>query len=324
MEHDIRKVPSKTSVSDRQSSNNQHSTGSAGTPTGSMSTASAVDGGTGSGFSAATMPESPATSVLDQLETPPPKTSKKKRRARNKHPLHQQLSLSEDPQPRYWNEFDDGDEAPEEEAYTVLIDPNAPSTIPGAQTLSNVAGFVWAKAKSSSNRARAWLHLPSEAPSKNNTSAFDDYFSQRPTTEASSLITSPFSNNYITSHNARHYLTFPSFPSTPGSGSGSISKAVRDRENLLFWCCIASFLASFLLLLVPGVLASTRRHRYVFTADLGGVVGMVSSVVFSILGVGMMAGRREDVGWLHRWSVIGTAGILGVGNILLAVSVWDS
>ena len=281
-----------------------------------------ADGPTGSGFSAAAICESPATSSPDPLETLPPKTCKKKRRTRKTHPLHKQLSHSEGPQ-RYWNEFDDGDEAPEEEAYTIFIDPNAPSIFPGAQKISNLVSALKSKAKTSSKQARAWLQPFTKKSSKSDVSAVDDYFSQRPMTEASSL-TSSSSDDHIIPRNSRRYLTFPSYPSTPGSAAASISKAVRDREKLLFWCCITSFLASFLLLMVAGILASTRRKKFVLTADLGGFVGIVSSATFAILGVGMMAGRREDVGWVHRWSVLVSAGILGVGNILLAVSMWDS
>ena len=323
MKRDIRKVPRKASLSRRESSANQLSPESAGTPTGSTSAASAADGATGSGFSVATMPQSSATSVLEQLETPPPKTLKKKQRVRKEHPLQQQLTHSASPQHRYWNEFDDGDEAPREEAYTVFVDPNASSTIPGTQTISNIASFLTAKAKASSKRVGAWFQPSTEAPSQKDVSAFDDYFSQRPMTVASSLISSSSSTEHIMPHNVRRYSTFPSFPSTPTSKATSIPKAVRDREDLLFWCCIASFLASLLLLLVAGVLTSTRRKKYVFTADLGGLVGITSSIVFAVLGVGMMAGRREDVGWVHRWSVLVVAGILGVGNVLLAVSMYS-
>ncbi|KAI4123344.1 MAG: hypothetical protein LQ347_006187, partial [Umbilicaria vellea] len=118
LDHDIRKVPSPAKLA--PSSNSRPIPDSQSTRRTSTSATSQADGPTSSGFSAA-LTESPTTSVPEMFESPPLSAFKKKRRITKKHPLHQQTDTYARPHPqRYWNEFDDGDEAPEEEPYTLF------------------------------------------------------------------------------------------------------------------------------------------------------------------------------------------------------------
>lgn len=95
--------------------------------------------------------------------------------------------------------------------------------------------------------------------------------------------------------NNRRYATFPT-PTHP--------PAVRTRETLLFHSCLASFAASFILLVVATILKTTGRRKAETTVDVGVIIGVAASVVFAIIAVGSMAGRKENVGWVQRAVVL--------------------
>lgn len=112
--------------------------------------------------------------------------------------------------------------------------------------------------------------------------------------------------------NNRRYATFPTQP-----------PAVRARETLLFRSCLASFAASFILLIVATILTTTGRRKAETTVDVGVIIGVAASVVFAIIAVGSMAGRKENVGWVQRTVVlllflcvaVGSGGLLaGLGR----------
>lgn len=115
--------------------------------------------------------------------------------------------------------------------------------------------------------------------------------------------------------NNRRYATFPLLAQQP---------AVHARENLLLRSCLASFAASFAFLVVATILKTTGRRKAETTVDAGVIIGVASSLVFAIIAVGSMIGRREDVGWVHRTVVfliflciaVGGGGLIaGLGQI---------
>jgi len=314
---DIRKLPPPAlrPKSSRQSSVIRISTEAALTGLSSPSpTTSATEAPSSSGgFSAVPQLESPATSVPDLLEAAPLHAFRKKRRTRKDRPLQRQAVASNGAHRRYWNEFDDGEEAPPDEAYTIFVDPNASSSFPGVATLSKLVSAT-------SEKVSSWLARVRPSDNKNadreRRPLLDDDFAPRPTAEDLTLGSDADSDNTSTA-NGRHRRRYSTFPSTRHHAP---SPALASREALLFRCCIGSFVASLTFLAIASVLTVTTRRRYVVTADIGTLVGVVSSLVFAAVGVGMMVGRKEDVGLVHRSGVLSAFVGVCVGNaVLIAV-----
>jgi len=309
---DIRKLPPPAlrPISSRQSSAIHSSTEAAlSSPSPTTST---TDAPSSSGFSAVPPPGSPATSVPDQLEVAPLKAFRKKRRIRKDRPLYRQAVSSNSINQRYWNEFDDGDEVPPDEAYTIFVDPNASSIFPGITTITKLA-------HAASEKVSQWLGKapPSKDSAENERRPLiDDYLSQRPTAEDSTLDSDADSNN-SSAENTRHRRRYATFPSTRHDIP---SPALASREILLFRCCVGSFLASLTFLAIASVLTVTTRRSYVVTADIGTLVGVVSSLVFAAVAVGMMVGRKENVGLVHRSVVlVAFVGVCAGNTVLIGV-----
>jgi SPX domain protein involved in polyphosphate accumulation len=317
LHRDIRKLPPPAlrPKSSRQSSVIRISTEAALTGLSSPSpTTSAVEALSSSGgFSAVPQPESPATSVPDLLEVAPLKAFRKKRRTRKDRPLYRQAVSPNRSRQRYWNEFDDGAEAPPGEAYTIFVDPNASFSFPGTAMVSKLVSATF-------ERVSSWLGRVRPSNNKNaddeRRPLIDDYFTQRPTAEDSTLDSDADSDD-TSAANSRHRRRYLTFLSTRHHVP---PPALASRENLLFRCCIGSFIASLTFLVIASVLTITTRRRYVVTADIGTLVGVVSSLVFATVAVGMMVGRKDDVGLVHRTGVLLAFTGVCVGNaVLIAV-----
>ena len=314
---DIRKLPPSASLSRRESSATQRSPESGSNGIGSTSATSVADGPTSSGFSAGLPLESPASSVPDLLETAPLRAFKKKRRVRKDHPLSRQLEPTNSDAPqRYWNEFDDGDDAPAEEAYTIFVDPNQGSSFPGVAALTGFMTSVSRSTKRSSDKVKGWLWPSSSSttkPRNERQPLMNDYFTQRPLAEDSDLDSDNSSADNLPP--SRRYSTFSK------SRSHRQAHTLAARESLLFRCGVASFIASIVLLVVATVLTATARRKYVRQADIGTLVGVVSSLVFAAVAVGMLLRRKKDVGWLQRITALVLLAAVGVGNSILVLSV---
>ena len=312
LNRDIRKVPAPGSISRHQSSAIQRSSTAVSQEVKSNSATSVTDGPSGSGFSSNVPLESPATSIGEQLEMPH-LAIKKKRRIRNEHPLSRQISSSEGPPQRYWNEFDDGDEAPQNEAYTIFIDPTAQSTFPGVASVSKFIKAVSNTALQTSEKVTAWLRPSSDTGSAEHQPLINDYFKQRPRAEDTDLDSDNSSAENVPQ--PRRYSTFRA------NRRSLQSKAVANRESLLLRCCIAFFVASLLLMAIAAVLTTTARKRFVRRADIGTLVGVVFSLVFVVLGVGMMAMRKQNIGLVQRSGVLLVFALICIANAILVLVV---
>lgn len=119
-----------------------------------------TDGPTDSGFSVRL--ESSGTSAPDTVQQQEPVLPRKKRKLRREslrrkiHDPLQRLNI------RYWNEFDDG-ESPDDNAYTIYVDPNA-SVFPGAATISRFAEATAARFKSLLSRDKPPAADPERQP----------------------------------------------------------------------------------------------------------------------------------------------------------------
>ncbi|MCJ1475307.1 hypothetical protein MMC13_003969 [Lambiella insularis] len=308
LSRDIRKVPARPFPSRRQSAAMQRSSNEET----STSTTSVADGPSGSDFSAMLSLESPATSAAEQLNIPPKRSLKKKHPARNFHPLARQLSASTARPERYWNEFDDGDEAPAEEAYTVIVDPDASSFL-GVASLSHFLTTISSTAKASSEKVKAWLLPASRTKPPERQPLIDDYFTPRPATEDADLDSdSSSAENVPCPH---RYSTFPPLRSS------TLPRAEANRDSLLARGCLGSFCASISLLVIAAVLVNTARRRYIRTADVGTLVGVVSSLVFAAAGMGMMVARKGNGGWAARSAVFALFAMLCAENAVLLLVV---
>lgn len=206
----------------------------------------------------------------------------------------------------YWNEYDDGSEA-ENEPFTILINPNAESTFPGAKTLTHIVKY----ARGPVEKVIA-LFSPMVSPNERRPLIEnEDYFRQRPTMETDDD-TYASSGEFPTGY-AAHYATFPSVAD---------QRLSQHNEKLLLYLTFASFTASMLLLLISGTLVETGKHKLRVEVDAGVVVGVVSSLFFATLGLGTMIYRKERLSWAHRISVfvIFTAVCLLNGIILVLVA----
>lgn len=208
-----------------------------------------------------------------------------------------QLAVQPVAQQGYWNEYDNGSEAGDE-PYTIIIDPNAESTFPGARTMA----YVFEKAKVPVEKMRGWLspNLDSERqPLLTDNEYFPRQFSGSVTDtdveDEAYASSSDFPSGYAT-----HYATFPSI---------SDQKLARYREKLLMRGTICSFVAAFLLMIIAGILVTTGRHKLRIEVDAGAVVGVVASLFFGALGIGMMLYRKQQLSWLCR-AIVGLAFIM--------------
>lgn len=259
------------------------------------------------------MVESSVTSAPDSPEPSQISAFKKKRRSpsREEHPLRRQISGSPAKHTRYWNEFDDGDEGSANEAYTIFVDPNATSPFPGAAALSKVIHRLTAKVRASGRRVESWLKSSSKpsTPQEHQALIDDNYPGIQPSAEDDTDWDNDYSTHLL---HQRHY-------STMQSPAARVAREVKSRDYLLSRACIASFVASYALLILATILNTTGRRRNAAAVDLGVIVGVIASLVFSVVAVGTMVGRTEELGWVYRALVLVVFALDCVGCALLIV-----
>ena len=288
LKEDIRKVPTTLTAPKARKPQGRSIPEESSTRHTSISASSTRNGVSSSGFSAL-HGDSSATSAPDALVTPPVdvfKKKKKRRRSNRKQVLQKQLRESGQARyQRYWNEFDDGSEGSQDEAYTIFVDPNASHGIPGVAAVSRLFNSLSSRVKVAEEKMLYWLRSSPKAR----------HGEQRPLMHGEcSPSTADSDQSEIDSSNRvakRHYSTFRALSQPP---------AVRARESLLFRSCLASFASSFILLVVAAILITTGRRKAANTVDVGVIIGVVSSLVFAVMGVGSMVRRKDDVGWVHR------------------------
>ena len=196
-------------------------------------------------------------------------------------------------QQRYWNEFDDGSEESESEAYTIFVDPHASYKFPGLTTTSRIFISLGMKIKTEGQKVASWLHSPHERKINERAPLINGDSSS--SMEDSDLSDDEAPHGRAESSPQRRYLTFHNLSQPP---------AVRARERLLLRSCMASFGASLVLLIVAAILDITGRRKAETTVDAGVIIGVAASLVFAIVAVGSMAGRVDNVGWVHRSIVL--------------------
>lgn len=315
LKEDIRKVPSTSTAPKARRWQGPAGPEESSTRHTSISASSTRNGVSSSGFSAL-RGESSATSAPDTLATPALGAYKKKQRRRsNRKQMLQRPQQGPAParQERYWNEFDDGSEGSQDEVYTVLVDPNASYGIPGAAAVSKLFESFSSTIMVVEEKTLHWLKSFQETRHGEQRPLIHGQCS--PGTAESDQSDVESSRRIVRRSPRRHYSTFR---------ASSQPAAVRAREALLFRSCLASFAGSFILLLVAAILVTTGRRKAASTVDAGVVIGVVSSLVFAIMGVGSMMRRRDDVGWVHRTVVsLIFIGVLLASSFLL-LALWHT
>ncbi|KAH0555773.1 hypothetical protein GP486_006283 [Trichoglossum hirsutum] len=304
LEKDIRKVPTSSKPHLRRSSHSGFA--SLMTADTSASVTSVTDDPNSTFTEAA--PESSATSETDLLQSSPRGGVKKKRkRPYQEHPLRRLLDEEGyGTGERYWNEYDDGDEAPGDEPYTIIVNPNEPTGFPGMENVSKLKDIVVAKLQSASTKVMDWL--PSSQKPGERQPLLGGYNVNRPLddTDAEDNFSAERAN-----FSRRYYSTI---------AEQEAQQILLVKENFLIHTYIACFSVSIFFLVLMYVLTITSRHRFHVSVDLGVIIGVIASLSFAVTGMGVMLVRKTRVGHAQRFIVLTTFGAICVASgVLLAL-----
>ncbi|KAL8728964.1 MAG: hypothetical protein Q9166_005059 [cf. Caloplaca sp. 2 TL-2023] len=280
LDQDLRKIPATVKTAPSRHSCGLLNPSPASTARNSTSATSNGDRPTSSSFSGPAV-DSSATSIPEISEPPTQKASKKKRRPRRGRQLPKYIDTN--PQPdrqRYWNEYDDGDEASENEPFAIYVDPNKSTALPGFRTISKVTSSLASQARTLSKKAKSSLHFSNQPTSK----TLDETASPEDDCDPEDSPTDPLINH----HKQSHYSTF--------HDRYVIDSAYQTRELLLTRFCIAFYMASYVLLVVAALLAFSGRRRAHLEVDVAVIIGVTSSLVFAVAGVGCVMKRHKPLG----------------------------
>lgn len=239
--------------------------------------------------------ESSATSAPEISESPPMNALKRKRITyqRTEHPLRSKVGESPIAhQQRYWNEFDDGDEGSDNEAYTIFVDPNARSIFPSSAALNKAIEQMTVNIKFSTKKIRSWLGSSSAKPDELQPLIDDDFRYAHYSAEDE---TDDFGDDSLspTSYSpSRRYVP----PTAP---------VIRvKRDCTLSRCCIVFFILAFTLLFLASVAVAARRAKDAAIVGLGVVLSVILSLAFTVMAVGTMVLRTDNLGWVYRTTVM--------------------
>lgn len=298
LKRDIRKMPP-PKASLRKSVSSEGGASAASKRAASSSAPSTADGPSGSGFSARVM-NSSATSARDSAAESPAAITIESRKPRNHQHPHTMKAPEPTPPRRYWNEFDDGDERVEDEAYAIYVDPDAPSGFPGAETISKLWVHTSKTTSSSVRRLMSLFNIRSEGNSDP---------TRQPLLSAEGSRVFSYSGVDDTSDSEDEARVIDRSAAIRrrsavlSRASSRVQKERQSREKVLFSSYVGCFVASFALLLVSGILQATGRHKAEFEVDAGVIVGVVMGLSFGITGTSLVLMRKEKLGLLHRAAV---------------------
>jgi len=200
----------------------------------------------------------------------------------------------------YWNEFDDGDQASDPEAYTILVDPHTSKTLPGAAGISRLANFINSTLTLSIQKIKQHLRPPPSTTHNARSPLISKDAASDP-----EIVSSPIDDDDALSapHTHATYSTFPTL-------TDSQSQPVQTRDRLLLRLSIASFVFSLTTLLIAASLASSTRRKPDLFADLGILVGVIAASTSAVTGLALMCSRDVSMAWLW-WGLI----LLGIVSI---------
>lgn len=213
---------------------------------------------------------------------------------RTEHPLRRQVGepLIAHHQ-RYWNEFDDGEEGSDNEAYTIFVDPNAASIFPGSVALNKAIERMTINIKFSTKKIRSWLGSSSVKSDEHQPLIDDDFLYAHYSAEDE---TDDFGDDSLSPTSyapSQRYI-----PAT----APVINVDTRDRN--LSRCCVAFFFLAFTLLFLASIAAAAHRAKDAAIVGLGVVLSVILSLAFTVMAVGTMVLRNETLGWVYRTTVM--------------------
>jgi heme/copper-type cytochrome/quinol oxidase subunit 4 len=329
LERDIRKVPPiqartnrrksiPTASSSDRSHTEDHSTFSAG--------AAKSSGTSAHESSRSTAPTSPTLAKQEATDIPRlPSREPPNRKARPERQIIQ----------RYWNEFDDGDEVPEDQRYAIYVNPDEKLAFPGAETVTKAFSSLYQSLGRAKGRIVSWLPMHSTNHERDgveegvrrpllgvrirpDTSDNDD-----------SSDTDPQSRPARPSKKSRSTL-FPN-PSNAHRTSFPRSRRIGRRQQVhlsheiaLFRTYVGCYSIAFILLIMSAILNATGRHRARVEVDAGIIVGVIGALGSAIIGISLMMSREEKLSWLHWTLGVSVCLVICVGSgWLLAVVEWN-
>lgn len=197
-------------------------------------------------------------------------------------------------QTKYWNEYDDGSEAggPEDE-YAIYIDPDDETIFPGL-------GYIQAILSLPLEKAKQWFRLGGHDAERD--PLIPDGRSRRGGYASTAINSDSEEEGYASSADlpARGFAAHYAFPSIGDQ------KMLQYREHVLFWATLGTFLVSFLILAISGVLIITGRHKLRVEVDAAVTVGVLMSLLCSCMGLALTMYRRAPLSLLYRLVVWAT------------------
>ncbi|KAK4964233.1 hypothetical protein LTR66_012403 [Elasticomyces elasticus] len=278
LSRDIRKMPEPAPGIPRRTS---YMTASSQSPTPKKRSAgSSLVGGTGS-TSAVEQADTSATSVPEQLVSPPTKSFKKKRRRTySQNPLPQQAEDTKRLHSRYWSEYDDPENSDDEDAYVIYIDPNEQTAI--TKLFTQLAKLF----KKRNRHSQTHASLEHDTITPDYSSSSDEEESAGPQRRGYGTIS--------TSHSGPRPQSRKASTHAP-----SASRSTTGLSHLTSTC----FAASLAILVIAFVLATTGRRKQVKEVDAGVLFAVASSLLFAVAGVAMMFRARAGGGRQAGWAV---------------------
>ncbi|KAK0333732.1 hypothetical protein LTR02_004783 [Friedmanniomyces endolithicus] len=294
LDRDIRKLP--PPAMKRTPSSAGRSPTSAGSVNGATDSTTAVETGR-------------SDSAPHELEAPPIRSFRKKRR-RN----HLQ-SPSKQQQAKYWSEYDHPEDEEGGDAYVIYMDPNQKSTLD--TIFDKLTGLFTRPRRPNPNdeEEEALLHEPSTPKSSESSDDDDDDAADTSSTRTpkprvrsyGTLIPQPTTRlTSIPESHHHHHHPSPTTATTP-----------RRRTPFLSHLTLIAYISSLTILSVAYVLAATGRHRQRHQVEFGVVGAVCSSLFFAIAGFASLLRQREVswVGWGVGWAVLGVD-VLGAGGLV--------
>ncbi|KAK1016440.1 hypothetical protein LTR91_000460 [Friedmanniomyces endolithicus] len=286
LDRDVRKLP--PPAIKRTPSSADRSPTSAGSVNGATDSTTAVETG-------------PSDSATHELETPPIRSfRKKRRRSHPQHPPKQQ-------QAKYWSEYDHPEDEEAGDAYVIYMDPNQKSTLD--TIFDKLTGLFTRPRRPTPDEEAALLNEPGTPKSSESSDDDDDAATSSASTAKprvrsyGTLASQPTSR--LTSIPESHHHASPT------------TTANRRRQPFLPHLTTIAYISSLTILSVAYVLAATGRHRQRHQVEFGVVVAVCSSVFFAIAGFASSSRQREvsGLGWAVGWGVLGVD-ILGAGGLV--------
>jgi VTC domain len=321
LERDIRKVPPiQARTSRRKSTPTTSSSGPSHTEDQSTFSAGAVKS-SGTSVQESSRSTAPTSPILAKQEaTDRPRLPSRKSLNRRARPERQSIQ-------RYWNEFDDGDEVPEDQRYAIYVNPDEHLAFPGAETAGKAFSSLYQSLGRAKSRIVSWLPMHPRNHEhdaiaegvrrpllgfRNRYEASDNDDSSDTDPQLRPARSSKKSHSALFSNPSNAQRTF--FPRSRRNGRRQ--QVHLSHERALFRTYVGCYVIAFVLLIMSAILNATGRHRARVEVDAGIIVGVIGALGSAIIGLSLMMTREEKLSWLH-W----TLGV-SVCLVICACSGW--